>query len=381
MTEFITPNKDVTQMIIDAGGKDLLTCYQCGTCTGSCPWGLVGHLGVRNMIHLASLGLEGFESEDIWKCTTCATCVSRCPREVEIIDIIRSVRGQLAEMNLIPPPLRTALSSITANGNPWLGDRKDRTGWIKDVDVKHISEAGTSTLYFTCCTPAYDPKTRSVARAMVRVLQSAGINFGILGSEASCCGDAVHRFGNPTEYEALAKSNAALFRKYGVREIITTSPHCYNIFTKYYQGLDGITVKHYTEVIAEALADKRLELKTPFEATVTYHDPCYMGRHNEIYDSPRSILKAVPGLTFTEMSRIRQDALCCGGGGGGAWMETKPGERFSELRVGEAAETGAGVVATSCPFCILMLVDATKTTNRDESMKIMDVAEIVAAAL
>lgn len=381
MRDVIVPCSEITEMVIEAGGKDLLSCYQCGTCTASCPWGLVGHLGVRNMIRLAMLGLEGFEGEDVWKCATCNMCVSRCPRGVEIIDIIRSVRSQMAEMNLIPPSLRTALSSITANGNPWLGDREERTGWIKDTEVKHISDEATTTLYFTCCTPAYDPRTRKVARAMVKVMQSAGIDFGILGNEASCCGDPSHKIGNIEQYEGLNSSNTELFKKYGVKRIICTSPHCYNMFTKHYENMDGIEVLHYTEVLAEAIESGRLEMKTPVEAKVTYHDPCYLGRHNGLYDAPRKILAAIPGLELVEMDRIREDGLCCGGGGGGAWMETKPGERFSELRIEEAVGTGAQTLATSCPYCIIMLEDGAKSINKDEDIQIMDLAELVAAAL
>jgi Fe-S oxidoreductase len=381
MRQAIIPCNEITEMVIEGGGKDLLSCYQCGTCTASCPWGLVSHLGIRNMIRLAMLGLEGFEGEDVWKCTTCNTCVSRCPREIEIIDIFRSVRSQMAEMNVIPHTLRTALSSVTANGNPWLGDRADRTGWIKDLEVKHISTAGCSTLYFTCCTPAYDPRTRRVAQAMAKVLQAAGIDFGILGTEASCCGDPSHRIGNLEQYEGLAGKNQDLFRKHGVKEIITSSPHCYNMFTKYYGGMDGIRVRNYTEVLAEAIEQGKLRMTTPFEATVAYHDPCYLGRHNGVYDAPRKVLAAVPGVKIVELDRIREDALCCGGGGGGIWLESKKGERFSEVRVNEAVGKEATVLATACPYCVIMLEDGTKTTNLSDSLRILDIAEIVAAAL
>jgi Fe-S oxidoreductase len=381
MRQAIVPCEEILEMVIEGGAKDLLSCYQCGTCTASCPWGLVGHLGIRNMIRLAMLGQEGFEGEDVWKCTTCNTCVDRCPRKIEIIDIFRSVRSQLAEAGTIPRTLRTALSSITTNGNPWLGDRGDRTGWLKGLEVKHISDATTTTLYFTCCTPAYDPRVRRSAQAMVRVLQAAGVDFGILGAEASCCGDPSHRIGNLEQYESLAGKNLELFKKYGVKEIITGSPHCFNMFTKIYGEIGDIRVRSYTEVVAEALEKGRLKLSKSCDATVSYHDACYLGRHNGIYDPPRRILEAVPGVKFVEMKRNRENALCCGGGGGGIWMEAKKGERFSEVRVNEATEVGAGILATACPYCVVMLEDGVKSNNLGDALRVMDIAEIVAEAL
>lgn len=372
-------NPEVTEMILEAGGKDLRICYQCGTCTGSCPWNDLSGLGVRDMIRKAQFGLEGFEGEELWKCVTCNTCVSRCPRGVEIIDVIRSMRSILVEMDQLPRPLRTVLNSLDQEGNPWTESRQERTKWIKGVDVKKVTPE-TEYLLFTCCTPAYDARSQKVARSLVKVLQSAGVDFGIIGEEASCCGDAAHKIGNPELFDELKDSNLAVFEKYGVDKIICISPHCYKAFRDLY-GAKGIQVFHYTEIIESLLKEGSLKLKDQGGKVITYHDPCYLGRHSGVYDAPRNVINGIDGVEFREMRRIRERSLCCGGGGGGAWMETEAGDRFAESRIEEAVDTGAKTIATGCPFCILMLEDGAKSLNKDEEIEIKDLAEIVESAL
>jgi Fe-S oxidoreductase len=372
-------NPEVTEMILEAGGEDLRICYQCGTCTGSCPWGYLSGLGVRDMIRKAQFGLEGFEGEDLWKCVTCNTCVSRCPRGVEIIDVIRSMRSILVEMDQIPRPLRTVLNSLDQEGNPWTESREDRTKWIKGVDVKKIT-AETEYLLFTGCTPAYDARTQKVARSLVKVLQAAGVDFGILGTEASCCGDAAHKIGNPELFEELKEANQEAFEKYAVDKIICISPHCYKAFRDLY-ALDGVEVYHHSQFLAELIESGALKLRNLGGQKVTYHDPCYLGRHSDVYEPPRAVLNSIAGVELVEMNRIRERSLCCGGGGGGAWMETQAGDRFAELRINEALSTGAKTIATACPFCILMLEDGAKSLNKDEDIQIKDLAEIVEEAL
>ena len=376
----VTLNPEVTEMILEAGGEDLRICYQCGTCTGSCPWNLLSGLNVRKTIRMAQFGLEGFEGEELWKCVTCNTCVVRCPRQVAITDVFRSMRSLLVEMDQLPRSLRTALNSLDQEGNPWLGARADRPAWVKGVDVKQYTE-DTEYLLFSCCTTAYDPRTQKIARALVKIFQAAGMDFGILDNELTCCGDPAHNIGNPELFESLKDTNTSVFDKYKVKKIITISPHCYKTLRELYD-YDGLEVVHYTQVLADLLESGKLKLNKDLDlGAVTYHDPCYLGRHSDVYDEPRFVVDKLAGDKFVEMYRNRERSLCCGGGGGGAWRETKTGDRLAELRIEEALDVGAKVVATACPFCMLMLEDGAKSLNKDEEIEIRDIAELVADAL
>ena len=371
---------EVAEAIIEAGGKTLTTCYQCGTCTASCPWGLFTGLKVRDMIRKAQFGYEGFESEDLWKCVTCNTCVSRCPRGVEIIDLISAMRSIMAEMGSIPKSLKTAIASIKSNGNPWAGERASRGDWAKDLDIKEMAP-DVEYLYFPCCTVCYDSRVKNVARSVAKLLKAATVDFGILSGSEVCCGDPSRSIGDFAQSQDLLVSNSKLFKDTGVKKIITSSPHCYYAFKNYYKDLPDVEVHHHSEILAHLLNSSRLTLNKPLDAKVTYHDPCYLGRHSGVYEPPREVLRAIPGVELSEMERTKEDSLCCGGGGGGAWLEVKKGERFAELRIEEALQTGSSILGVSCPFCILMLDDAVKTLNKEESIAIKDIAEIAAEGL
>jgi Fe-S oxidoreductase len=376
-----TPLLYVSDAIIEAGGKDLPLCYQCSTCTGSCPWGFVDPLNVRELIHLAQLGLEGYESEELWKCTTCGTCVDRCPREVGIVELFRSIRMMIGETGLIPPTLRSVLGSVRGEGNPWSGSRDERNGWAKALEIPAFDRQKTEYLLFGCCMPSYDPRPRKVLAAVAKILRAAGITAGVLGPAESCCGEAVRKIGTESVFQQLADGNTELFKKHGVQKILVISPHCYHAFKKDYGELGKIEVVHMAELLEKLVASGKLNLATPLSATVTYHDPCYLGRWNGIYDAPRKVLQALPGVVFTEMYRTRESSLCCGGGGGRMWMETKLGERFSDLRLPEAQAKGATVLATACPYCINMFEDSRKNLNLEESIQIKDISELVAESL
>lgn len=371
---------EVAEAIVEAGGKTLTTCYQCGTCTASCPWGLFTGLKVREMIRKAQFGFEGFESEDLWKCVTCNTCVSRCPRGVEIIDLICAMRSIMTEMGSIPKSLKTAAASIRSKGNPWAGERESRGDWAKDVGAREMSP-DVEYLYFPCCTLCYDSRMKNVARSVARLLKAAEVDFGILPDKEVCCGDPSHSIGDFTQFDELVSANSKLIKETGVKKIITSSPHCYYGFKNYYEDLKDVEVYHHSEILAHLLQSSRLNLRNPIQASITYHDPCYLGRHCGVYDPPREALTRIPGVNLLEMERTREESLCCGGGGGGAWLEVKKGERFAELRIEEALETGSSILAVSCPFCVLMLEDAAKTLNKEESLAIKDIAEIAAEAL
>ncbi len=376
----LSPMLEVAEAIVEAGGKTLTTCYQCGTCTASCPWGLFTGLKVREMIRKAQFGYEGFESEDLWKCVTCNTCVSRCPRGVEIIDLVRAMRSLMAEMGSIPKSLKNAASSVKSNGNPWSGEKEARGEWAKDLGLKDMSP-GTEFLYFPCCTLCYDSRIKNVARSVALLLSKAGVDFGILARSERCCGDPSHAIGDFAQFEDLVAKNTALFKERGVTKIITSSPHCYYTFRKHYAGTEGLEVYHHSQILAKLLGSSRLTLAGSVEAKVTYHDACYLGRHSGVYEPPREVLRAIPGVQLLEMERTTEEGLCCGGGGGGAWYEVKKGERFAELRIEEAVATGASILAVSCPFCILMLEDAAKTLNKEGEIAVKDIAEIAAGTL
>ena len=381
--EALTPFYEVNEALVAMGAEKLNLCMQCGMCAGSCPWRIVdGPFNIRRLIRMAQLGVEGYESDDIlYGCTTCNKCVLKCPRGVTIIDIVKAMRAMIAETGAIPGVLRTTTGSVHSQGNPWSEPREKRTAWIKDADVP-VFEEGTDYLLYVCCTSAYDARGQKVARAMAKVLNAAGISFGIIGEEENCCGESVRKIGDEELFMNTAEKNIKLFSGKGVKKIIATSPHCYYTLTKEYPELGGeFEVIHYTQLLAGLLEEGKLTFSKPLDKKVTYHDPCYLGRHSEIYDEPRALINAATGGNLVEMDRIRQNSLCCGAGGGRLWMETKPEWRFSDLRIEEACKTGASILATACPYCISMLEDSRKTVNKEDAIEIKDIVELIAEAL
>jgi len=381
--EALTPFYEVNEALVAMGAEKLNLCMQCGMCTGSCPWRIVdGPFNIRRLIRMAQLGVEGYESDDIlYGCTTCNKCVLKCPRGVTIIDIVKAMRAMIAETGAIPGVLRTATGSVHSNGNPWSEPRDKRTAWMKEMEVP-LFEEGTEYLLYVCCTSAYDARGQKVARALVKVLTAAGVSFGIIGEEESCCGESVRKIGDEELFMNTAEKNIKLFSGKGVTKIIATSPHCYYTLTQEYPELGGeFEVIHYTQLLAGLLEEGKLSLSKPLDKKVTYHDPCYLGRHNDIYDEPRALISAATGGNLVEMDRVRHESLCCGAGGGRLWMETKPEWRFSDLRIEEACKTEAPILATACPYCISMLEDSRKTVNKEDAIEIKDVVELIAEAL
>jgi Fe-S oxidoreductase len=376
----LAPFKVVIDGIKEAGGEALKLCYQCGTCDTVCPWNRVRSFLVRKLVHQAQLGVVPFESEDLWRCATCGNCVQRCPRGVAIIDLMRAMRRLLVPDGVVPssiPNLRGIMTSIASVGNPWGQEPNERAHWTKELGVKEFDEE-TKVLYFPCCYPSYDPRLRKVAVATAGLLTRAGVDFGILGSRENCCGESVRKTGNEALFKRLARENIKVFIESGVKKILVSSPHCYHAFKNEYAEFKvNFEVVHVSQYLWELLREGKLQISKEYGKKVTYHDPCYLGRHNGIYEEPREVLKKIPGLELLEMPESRAESLCCGMGGGRIWMETAKEERFSNLRMEQALGVGAEVLATSCPYCITQFEDSRLSLKENEAIQIKDITEIL----
>ncbi len=378
----VTPFLEVSQAIAAMGSDTLYQCMQCGLCSGLCPWPAVeSPFRTRNLIRMGQMGLEGFESDEIlYACTTCRLCVENCPRGVAIIDVVRAMRAMIAESGGGPQMLRTIMGSIHSKGNPWSEERDKREKWTEGQDVPRF-EAGTEYFLSVCCTSAYDPRSQAIARALNKVLKAAGVSFGIIGNEESCCGETLRKMGDEEQFGGLVQKNIELFQGKGVKKIITTSPHCFATFTQEYPEFGGeFEVVHYTQLLEQLAAEGKLKFTKPLGKKAIYHDPCYLGRHTKVYDAPRALLQAM-GAEVMEFDRCRNLSMCCGGGGGRLWMEAEPEQRFSTHKIREADAKGAQVLATACPYCINMFTDSAKGENLDEKIAVMDLAEMAAECL
>lgn len=407
------------QTVLDATGGWAAACYQCGLCSGVCPWGQVRSpnappVSVRHMVRAAQLGL-GFDTmpagAPLWLCTTCRLCEVRCPRGVPVTEVVLGLR-ELAWREpwldqQVPPELAGVLWDVHWDGNPWGQPPSKRSDWARDLDLPAFDPVAHEALYYVGCTAAYDRRSQQVARALVQVLRAAGVTFGTLGNDEPCCGDAAHSFGQRPYLAEMVASNTTLLRERaaavasgdplpagegtdGGREpipLITTSPHCYDMFRNHYPELAGVyRPVHYTQYLAELVDAGRLTFPAEAALRITFHDPCVLGRGNGEYEAPRRVLAAIPGVELVEMEATRAEALCCGGGGGRMWLETPVEERFGQLRARQAQETGAGVLATACPYCISCLEDALKVEASapgaaGPEMRVLDVAEIAWQAL
>ena len=382
--ETVAPFKEVIEEIKEAGGEAFRFCFQCGLCDTVCPWNRVREFSIRKIIREATYGLTEIEGEDIWRCTTCGRCPQRCPRGVKQIEVGVSLRRVASEYEVFPASVksaRTARASLISEGNPLQNERGKRGDWAKGHSVKTYEE-GMEALYFVGCYLSFDPRMKKVAVATANILNKAGVNFGILGEKENCCGESIRKIGSEDVFRTLAKENIKTFIDEGVRKIIVSSPHCYHTLkNEYPEFMVNFEVLHIAQCLKELFDTGRLELTKGLEKTVTYHDPCYMGRHNNIYDEPRSVLNRVPGLALVEMADHHQDSLCCGGGGGRIWMDTPKEERFSDLRLVQAREIGAQVLATACPYCITNFEESRLNLEYDDVLEIKDITEIINDAL
>jgi Fe-S oxidoreductase len=335
------------------------------------------------MMYRAQLGLIDFGDEDIWTCATCGACVIRCPRGVEMTNVIRAMRKVVAEMGVakVPDSLRISVKNIASVGNPQGEPEEERGNWAQDLGVKAFAP-GTELLYYTCCVPAIDPKVRRIAQSTVGILQKIGIDFGVLGAKERCCGESVRKSGSETVFQGLAEGNIQTFAENGVKRVVVNSPHCYHTFKNEYPELGAeFEVVHLSQLLAQLIDEGKLTFSKEVKKKVIYHDPCYLGRHNEIYEEPRRVLQAIPGVELLEFPDSRQFSICCGGGGGRVWMETAKGERFCDLRLQQAIDAGADVLAVACPYCMLMFDDSLLTMGKEGAIEIKDISELVLEAM
>lgn len=403
---------------------DLASCTECGRCEANCPANLSGKvLSPREIIlelrdhaneefpvlgkpqeHKKIIGYS-IKPEEIWACTTCMACVEVCPVFIDPLNkILELRRDEVMIQDKYPAGFTDVFKGMDGRGNPWDMPTSERFAWMKGLDVPVAANLTPSPnsppalgeglgerfeyLFFVGCAASFDPRTQKIARSVVKILQHAGIKFAVLGEEEGCTGDPARRIGHEYIFQILAKQNIETLNNYNVKKILTICPHCFNVLKNEYPALGGqYEVVHHTELIAQLLRDGRLKLTKEISATIAYHDSCYLGRYNRIFDAPRDILKKISGVKLVEMERHRERGMCCGAGGGLMWLEEEPGKRVNELRVKQAQEAFAQVqtngrtkfVASACPFCMIMLEDGIKSKNAEFENK--DIAELVAEVL
>ena len=385
---------------------DLDACTRCGRCQDACPAYFSGKaLNPKQVIlnlkdHLyevypvpllrkpaeprKDMISEVVTDEVIWDCTTCRACQQACPVYIEHVDKIIDIRRNLAmERVQFPESARDALKSLGARGHPWRGTSATRTTWFDGLDLQVLAEdSDIDMLYWVGCTAALDNRNMSVPRAMVRILQAAGIHFGILGAGENCCGDPARRMGDEYLFKTISESNIEILKGYNIKEILTTCPHCFNTLKHEYPQFGGnFEVIHHTEFIAALIRDAKLKLGALDGKKAAYHDSCYLGRYNDIYEAPRKILKAIGGIRRVELGRCGTRSFCCGGGGGHMWMEEDPAKRVNERRVEEIIEAKVDLVTTACPYCLIMFEDGVKAKGVEETLHVKDLSELVAEAL
>lgn len=365
--------------IVEATGGAANVCFQCGTCTASCPYDAVDEdpIQVRDLMRRSQLAVDGV-GEELYRCLTCKECVASCPRGVDIVDAIGGLREVAFEEDEAPGRLEGALWSVYEEDNPWERPASERDAWLEevpdDVDVPVGGEA--EVLYYVGCTPSYDPALQAVPAAMVQLLSAADVDYTVLGDEEVCCGDVVRQTGEPDFFAQLSEMNAATFAETGAEKIVTTSPHCAETFE---EGTDlDADVVHYTEFLAELVDEGRLAFGD-LDRTMTFHDPCYLARGMAAVEEPRRLLSAA-GVEIDELDESGTDTLCCGGGGGNMWREGDGGERFADVRARQADDTDATALVTACPYCVQTLEDGTKKVGADAPVKELSTVLVEALA-
>lgn len=374
-------------------GENILTCLQCGTCSGVCPFGYLMDYPPSKMI--ASLRAGFFErvlkTDLVWMCVSCYACTRACPAKIPLtLGLMTRVKEELLLAGNVPTELQDALENSQRYGNPMGESPRRRAAWTRGVEppVKIMSQyrQPVDVLWFVGDYASFHPRVQLVSQAFARLLNVLGVNFGILGPEEYSDGDSQRLAGERGLFEMLAEKNAQALSRYSFDEIITTDPHAFNALKNEYSAI-GIRypVRHYTQFLADHLARLKPLLRNPIKARVTYHDPCYLGRANGVYEAPRQLLKAIPALELVEMSHSQETSLCCGGGGGGMWLDgytwEKAHVRLSEWRVREAVSVGADILAIACPYEAPRFEDAAKMVEKASRLMVRDIAELLVESL
>jgi Fe-S oxidoreductase len=372
------------------GGESLSWCYQCGKCVPVCPVDIVGDYGPRKLFRKAQVGVDLFEDPDLWLCTTCMNCLRVCPKQVDMIQVMPAVREVAIQQGHVPLELQKVFESTARYGNPLGESPRRRAEWVKEAGVPVTILPNTprpvEVLWYVGSYPSYHPRGKDAARAMARVFHALGVDYGILGNDERDDGDSIRLSGEVGLFEMLAEENIRMFSKYSFRLLVVTGPHEYNAFRNVYPRYGGeYEVLHYTQFLASMLSQLKDRYVRELPYTVTFHDPCYLGRHNGEYDAPRRLLSTLPGIELIEMPRCRENGYCCGGGGGGMWLDgfnrDRMKERLSDRRVREAVSTGAQVLAVCCPYEVSRFEDSVKATGNEGKLIVRDIIELVDEAL
>ena len=389
---------------------DFATCTECGRCQSVCPAWNTGKplspklliMGLRdNMFASADRLLSGstegsvdtlvpsiIDPDVLWSCTTCGSCTEQCPVDIEHVDAIIDMRRYEVLMeSRFPSEAGLLLRNMENQGDPWGLGASKRTEWLSalDFEVPVIEDTipdDIEYLYWVGCAGSLDERGRQQVVSTARMLHRAGVTFGILGPRESCSGDPARRFGNEYLFQEMAKGNIETLNSVGTKKIVASCPHCFNTIKNEYPALGGdYEVIHHAELLTHLVKNGRLRPGFNYKGTVTYHDPCYLGRHNRIILEPRTVLAAIPGVTQVEMGRCREKGFCCGAGGARMWLEENIGKRVNMERTEEALGTGADIVSTACPFCMIMLDDAVKANGKGDEVSVMDISQVVEKSL
>jgi Fe-S oxidoreductase len=330
---------------------------------------------------------------ELWDCTTCGACMEHCPVYIEHVPLIVGMRRNLVlEQSDFPDEVTNVFTNLERFNSPYAIPQSQRADWTRKLDtpVPLMSERAAAgddveVLFFVGCLGSFDPRNQQTTLALARILQAAGINFAILGKEETCNGDPAKRIGNEYLAQMMAQQTVETLNQYSFKKIVTACPHCFNALANEFPQIGGrYEVVHHAQLINQLLAEGRIHLDPASDIArgkVTYHDPCYLGRYNQVYDEPRGVVGALPGAELAEMRRNRNKSFCCGGGGGRMFMEETRGSRINQARVSEAMETGATLLAAACPFCMTMFEDGIRGVGAEETFAVKDIAELVAAAL